>query len=194
MEKVRLSLILSTIAITISVVAIWGSLEQFSPGDTAFTGWVVAVLSTLVLVLIGWNIYTMIDVKRIMDDNRSLKQEVNFSISLLNKEIGLMNLAANMTFFDLYYIKLVDDNRNILFKFLLYGAFAIRDASGEGDFKTCNLIVKSTLEVIIEPEILNLSGRQIKEIYKALENMKEVNNIDNYIDYMRLLSRINIKN
>ncbi|MDR1455948.1 MAG: hypothetical protein LBJ01_09880 [Tannerella sp.] len=63
MTRDRLALTIAVIAIILSIVAICTSLNSFSIDETAYLGWVVAVLSTLVVVLIGWNIFTVIDVK-----------------------------------------------------------------------------------------------------------------------------------
>ena len=77
----KLNLILSILAITISIVAICTSLKVFDIGNTAYLGLAVATLSTLVLVLIGWNIYTVIDV-------RSIKDEIDNKINQLIKVKG----------------------------------------------------------------------------------------------------------
>lgn len=49
--------ILSIMAIVISVIAICTSLKSFELSETAYLGWVVSVLATLVTVLIGWQIF-----------------------------------------------------------------------------------------------------------------------------------------
>ena len=82
MKKLNFILsILAILAITISIVAICTSLKVFNIGSTAYLGLAVATLSTLVLVLIGWNIYTVIDV-------RSIKDEIDNKINQLIKVKG----------------------------------------------------------------------------------------------------------
>jgi len=53
----------SAFALIISIIAILTSLESFSPDSEAFLSVVVAALSVLVVVLLGWHFYNIIELK-----------------------------------------------------------------------------------------------------------------------------------
>jgi len=72
----KLSFIFSVAAFLASVAAICVAYEQFSLGEMAFLGWVVAVLSTLVLILIGWDIYKVVEINRRLDEKSRENNEV----------------------------------------------------------------------------------------------------------------------
>ena len=83
MKKVNLALIASIMAFIASVVAICVSLDAFSLSDTAYLGWIIAVLSTIVVVLIGWDIYKGVDIDRKIDDG--IKKNHEFTEKLKKK-------------------------------------------------------------------------------------------------------------
>ena len=82
-----LNLITSIIAIVLSIIAICISFNAFLLSDTAYLGWIVSVLSTLVVILIGWDIYKVVDVNRKLDE--SAKENKEWIDKLKNKYANL---------------------------------------------------------------------------------------------------------
>jgi hypothetical protein len=80
-----LNLITSAIALILSIIALCTSLKAFAMDDMAYVGWIIAILSTLVLILMGWNIYSVIDIKNakkeimheVKTELKNHKQETN---------------------------------------------------------------------------------------------------------------------
>ena len=66
-----LSLLISIFAITISIVAICGY-----SSDGSYIGWIIAVLPTLILFLVGWNIYQVIDTKSTISDQNKIIETI----------------------------------------------------------------------------------------------------------------------
>ena len=66
----KFSLLISVLALSVSVVAICLSLKSFSMDSFSFLGWTMSVLSFLVVVLIGWQIFNIIEL-------RAYKKEIN---------------------------------------------------------------------------------------------------------------------
>lgn len=63
MKKENWALVLSGIAIAISIIALCISCPHKAELGFDYQGVLVGVLSLLVTILIGWNIYTIIDIK-----------------------------------------------------------------------------------------------------------------------------------
>jgi cytochrome c biogenesis protein CcdA len=59
----KFSLFISIFALVISVISICTSLKTFSLDTTAYAGWIIAVLSSLIVILMGWQIYNIIELK-----------------------------------------------------------------------------------------------------------------------------------
>jgi hypothetical protein len=183
MKKERLNLFISCSAVAISIIAICTSLKGFSISETAYLGWIVAVLSTLVLVLIGWQIYSFFDFK---ESNK----KVESIAGIVDYQICLMNELTAMALSDYYYRTLTNDKRDILFKYIHYSLITIMHASEIKDFKTCNAIVKSMLEVIVKPEILKLSEYNKKLVFSILSKVKHGNEIEQYEELIQMLAKI----
>ena len=63
MKKESWALLLSSVAVLISLVAICVACPHKAELGFDYQGVIVGILSLLVTVLIGWNIYTFIDIK-----------------------------------------------------------------------------------------------------------------------------------
>ncbi|MDR0573037.1 MAG: hypothetical protein LBG96_03225 [Tannerella sp.] len=70
MKKENWNLCISIVAIVTSTIAICMTFDSFSLSETAYLGWIVAVLSTLVVILIGWQVYSFFDYKDSYKKNR----------------------------------------------------------------------------------------------------------------------------
>jgi hypothetical protein len=99
MKRENLALFISIIAGVISIVAICTSLNAFTIGETAYLGWAIAALSTLVVVLIGWNILSVIDVKSEIEKmNKRVEGIDQKNIQWRNENLAMMvNLCNNLS-------------------------------------------------------------------------------------------------
>jgi hypothetical protein len=61
-------LLISIIAIVMSIIAICSSLKSFSLSETAYLGWTISVLSMLVVILMGWQIYKGIELQNFKNE------------------------------------------------------------------------------------------------------------------------------
>ncbi|CAM3885133.1 hypothetical protein ELBR111191_14780 [Elizabethkingia bruuniana] len=110
--------LLSYIALVISIIAI--SISCFTPGDLKIDNYnsIISSLSILITVLIGWQIYALVDYskyrKEISADFESFKKETNDSLSLKFNEInnilseydkkwGIINIKIEGDMASMYY-------------------------------------------------------------------------------------------
>jgi hypothetical protein len=96
---------------------------------------------------------------------------------LLNYQISMVNMSTGMALSDFYYRLLTDDTRDIEFKFMHSSVITIMHASEIKDIKTCNLIVKLMLEVIVKPEKIRLSKYHNKLIFDIIAQVQHGNEI-----------------
>jgi len=92
----KLSPILSVIAIAISIAAICFVLCRIEPITIDWMGMLVGILSMLVVILIGWNIATLVDARGIYKEFESLKNNYE------KKFIDLKNEADKNSYSMLY--------------------------------------------------------------------------------------------
>lgn len=85
--------IIGLLAIIISIAAIVVSLKYNHPITADWLGSLVGILSLLVMMLIGWNIYSVIDFNRLKKDtenlNNTIDKEVDRKIKASNKEVTM---------------------------------------------------------------------------------------------------------
>lgn len=79
MDKYRntITLILSAISIMVSVAALCRTYPHTSELGMDYQGIIVGVLALLITVLIGWQIYTTINIKEELKDIKDLRKEIN---------------------------------------------------------------------------------------------------------------------
>lgn len=81
MKTKGISIIISTISLVVSITLIvaWCAVSfRLTPLDLAtYESIVVSVLGTLITLLIGWNIYTIIDVKQVRQDMMDSKNQMD---------------------------------------------------------------------------------------------------------------------
>ena len=80
---------LSIIAIMLSCAALFATHPRYPELDLDYQGWITGVLSLLVTVLLGWNIYSVIDLKGMRDEIRELKASMEKQIKHANDNTRL---------------------------------------------------------------------------------------------------------
>ncbi|OAV73499.1 hypothetical protein Barb6_00166 [Bacteroidales bacterium Barb6] len=181
-KKKSFTLIVSIVSIFISITAICTSLQSFSLDSSSYIGWIVAVLSTLVVVLIGWQIYTTIDAKEVLQKVSEIEKKVDY-------ETDRANLNTCMALSDFYYRLGSKDIKNMEFKYLLYNVSSILHASKMRDIKTCNAVVKAVLEVIVSDKLV-ITEYDKKLIFDLITQVKYGNEIEQYGDLLQMLSSV----
>jgi hypothetical protein len=138
MNNVKISLLLSVISITASVIAICVSLESFSLDSTAFLGWTVAVLSMLVVLLMGWNLYTIIDTKKAM---KEFDIKIDAYASVLDKSTHRMYANIYGALFEFY-----GKDKTKRYDCFNCGLLTINYGQAAGEYALCNAMIKALIE------------------------------------------------
>lgn len=174
------SLLLSVIAVC---VAAWRSPEL----SFDYQGVIVGVLSLLVTVLIGWNIYTLVDLK-------SLRNKMQEIVDGTSKHInGNMTIVEGANLMIYHYLMTGKDPLGLEFRFINHGIACIMNASQYGDILTCNAIVKVMLECIVYPEKITITVQGKNDILKLISLVRNADKIEGFLELVRRVALLNVR-
>lgn len=177
---------LSVIAITVSVISLWISAYRPVHLGIDYIGILVGILALLVTVLIGWQIYTFINIKKTSDKLKYLMEE-----SSLNTQRGLAlseGAAANLY----YYLLLKHDPLGLDYRYLYHMICSLYHTSNFGDMETCNTIVKALLEVVVNPEEIGMIKKCKERLILMLARVKRVDEIIRFVELVERISKIKV--
>lgn len=96
MKKEHIPCYISILSLIVSGIAIGVSCYRTEELSMDYMGMIVGILSLLVTALLGWNIYSVIDVKNIRQDYEELKAKLNASIEEQNAEKTRLRKYVNI--------------------------------------------------------------------------------------------------
>lgn len=85
--------IIGLLAIIVSIAAIVVTLTYKQPITVDWLGALVGILSLLVMMLIGWNIYSVIDLNKVKDDTKEINEGIESRINKIESKV-----KADMTY------------------------------------------------------------------------------------------------
>ena len=178
---------LSVIAIIVSVIAICIACPHVPELGFDYQGIIVGILALLVTMLIGWNIFSIIDIRKIRDELLTTKVS-----SVFNAEKN--NAITCHAVSDYYYhVLLKSDPLGIEYQFLYYRISELFHVSNIGDIDTCNVIVKVLLEMIKSPEDIHVLQSCKDRLIGLLSIVSEKEKITKYNELMSVIARLGTK-
>lgn len=144
----------------------------------------VSVLSVLVILLLGWQIYAMIDIKKTKEEVRIEKEKVLYAAEKAN--ILTMTALSDFYYFQIHQ----NDPLGIEFKYTYYRVSSILSASRINDIETCNVIVSAILKTLKNPEQVVISKESkdsLIRLYLAVENKGSINGYNDMLDLLHRL-------
>lgn len=175
-----LSLVLSIVAVCVAC---------FRTGSLSFDyqGVIVGVLSLLVTVLIGWNIYNLIDIN---NTRKAVKDLLSDTSLKLNKNMAITEHSFWMLY---HYLLIGKDPIGLDYRFVHHGIACLFHASNFNDIGLCNTIVKAMLECIKDPQNIKFTKNNKAEILKLMTMIKNVDKIEGYLELIKRVSNIGLK-
>lgn len=126
-------------AVAISVATLCLTLCRIEPLTIDWMGVLVGVLSLLVMLLIGWQIYSMFDVKGEIEE---IRQDVDSSMMKVSQECGILSTSIYSTLFNEIRQKEVVD----IYGYFRYGLLVIIHAQSINNMGLCKSIIKVLVE------------------------------------------------
>lgn len=155
--------------------------------EIEFIGIIIAIIAIPVSILIGWNIFSIIDIKKIRDELLTTKVS-----SVFNAEKN--NAITCHAVSDYYYhVLLKSDPLGIEYQFLYYRISELFHVSNIGDIDTCNVIVKVLLEMIKSPEDIHVLQSCKDRLIGLLSIVSEKEKITKYNELMSVIARLGTK-
>lgn len=188
-----ITLILSAISIMVSVAALCRTYPHTSDLGMDYQGVIVGMLALLVTILIGWQIYTAINVKEGLKDIKDLRREIN------KQERDIYIRSTNNLFefqsamFMMYDNKKEKSNSDI-FQLYLHGISSIYHLCSLGKQNECTSIVN----ILIARKSILMSEKfqkeQIDSLMDILLSAMDISKVENAVLLVNLLSVAPIKN
>lgn len=188
-----ITLILSAISIMVSVAALCRTYPHTSDLGMDYQGVIVGMLALLVTILIGWQIYTAINVKEELKDIKDLRREIN------KQERDIYIRSTNNLFefqsamFMMYDNKKEKSNSDI-FQLYLHGISSIYHLCSLGKQNECTSIVN----ILIARKSILMSEKfqkeQIDSLMDILLSAMDISKVENVVLLVNLLSVAPIKN
>ena len=189
-RKVCCTKAVSAIAIAISIAALCLAFCRIEPVTIEWLGVLVGILSILVVVLIGWQIYSFINIKEDTKELKPLVSSIGLATARLAQEANLLSAQASAEF---YYTMLTDDRRNLEYNYINNSLMTIMHASAIPNIELCNTIVRFMLEVIVGPETIRLNQSQYDWVFLTLTRIRNVNEIHRFSELVQVLSKIQVR-
>lgn len=178
---------LSVVTIIISIVAISVSCPNTPELGFDYQGVIVGVLSLLVTALLGWNIYTLIDLKNIRDNINGISTGASL---MVQKNMAITEKSNWMIY---HYLLLSEDPLGLPYRFIYHGVACLFHTSLFSDIETCNAVVKGLLECIVDPGSITITKDGKKDILKLLSGVKHTDEIEGYLELMNRIALVKAK-
>jgi hypothetical protein len=187
MKKSMLSLLVSSIAIVVSVVAICVAAYRSPELGFDYQGVLVGMLTLLVTVLIGWQIYTFIDFNSKKRGLDILSKETSVSIQ------QSMAISENTNWMIYHHLLLGTDPLGLEYRFLYHGIACLFHTSQFENLETCNTIVNTLLYTVVDPSKIEISDKGKNDLIMLLSKIRNPDAIKGYNELVMKILSIKIK-
>lgn len=193
----HIGILLSILAIILSILAICFSFPR-TEMSFDYLGLITGILGVLVTILIGWNIYTVIDF-------RQEKQRLVQYFDEQKKDIRLLGSDLRATFLSQVnndalmeknvaeiYSQMMGLNSSVplSFYYLFHIVGAIRTASQAENYTACNLWLKEVQQVLVSPELVSIPTWGKKQLLNELMLIKNTEKIIGLNEVIELIMHL----
>ena len=143
-------------------------------------GFIVAVLGLITTILLGWNIYTLIDFKEKIKGVELAKQKINDSINGLKEREYLLDGNTHSMIANTYLSIIEGDIDKSIY--MTEKAHALISYSIAHQTELCNRTVAEMLSYIRSDYAKNMSSEAYRILHDILSNVKTIENIQGIQD------------
>ena len=177
------------ISFTFSIISLCSSLPRNSGMD--YIGVIVGILSLLVTILIGWNIYTVIDFNKKKDELSKNEAVLSELILRVNNNTTADSAALEFYFAYLYaYLLTNNEPLGLGFWYINHTLNAILKYSEIAKYKECNALIEMLLSTITEPSKVKINKERKEGLLKLVLGVHGIGNIDKYSNILSLVSNL----
>ena len=187
--RTKLSLILSSIAIVISIITICLALPR-TEVSIDYLGLITGILGVLVTVLIGWNIYMIIDFRQEKENLKQYFEEQKKSVRSVGNQLS--NVALLEKSISDVYARMMNLHQitPLPFDYIYHALGAIVTASQAENYDACNTWIKEIKLVLTSPEKVVMPISSKRQLLKASLQISKSDKIVGLEDVVGLIARI----
>lgn len=179
--------IVSAVSLIASIAALFVSIFRSRPMQVEWASFLVGALSLLVTVLVGWNIYCLVDIKGTRKEIKAIASSTSF---VINNNMAISEHNLLMIY---HYLLLHKDPLGLEFRFLYHGIACIVNASQNGDITTCNMVTKAMLQCLTNPQNISFISNSKNDILKLVSSVKRPDEIEGFLELVRRIALIGKK-
>ena len=174
-----ISVILSLMSLVISIVCLCRTYPRELGFD--YLGWIVGILALLITILIGWQIYTVVDVRNSQKRYKEIVEEVSLTQHGVLAEQELVNWL-------IYYRLVTGNDRPRSKSRLIYRAIAcLYHYSCLENWELCNYVADALIESIETIDVSSLPKEEREELLEKFLTVKGRKEIEKYAEILSLL-------
>lgn len=156
-----------------------------------YIGVIVGILSLLVTILIGWNIYTVIDFNKKKEELAKNEAVLSELILRVNNNTTADSAALEFYFAYLYaYLLTHNEPLGLGFWYINHTLNAVLKYSEIAKYKECNALIEMLLSTITEPSKIKVNKERKEGLLKIASGIHGIGNIDKYSDVLSLVSNL----
>lgn len=152
-----------------------------------YLGWIVGILALLTTVLLGWNIYTIIDIKENYKRYSDILNEVDLS---QHKQMAYQEYTNWMIYHKLLIGK---DPNGLEYSFLYHAALCLYHTSCIKEFDTCRAVVKGMDECLYNPKNVKIKKANLNILLSILQKVRHQEQIEGYSGILAKVLAIQIE-
>lgn len=173
--------LLCCMALLISATALVVSLFRNSSWDVDYPSLLVSVLSVLVTLLIGWNIYSLVDFNHRKKELKDITEDTS-------KKLNDYMIGVERSLWYLYfYLYIGKSPQGLPFEFIHHGLRLAYHFSAKGEVEKCDIIFNAIIKSLSEPQSISMSEISKEQI---LKEMLELRSQEHSSLYQTLLEKI----
>ena len=180
--------VVSIISTTVSVGALIMAFPHYENASYDYHGGLVNILAILVTILIGWNIYSIVDFNRRKNEVNSLHLAVNQALAEMSKWNNNSDGITEFSFVCVYQQMInVRPLPEMYDRFLNHSVLALKYFSYSKEMDACKELVKS-LKLI--PKEITIAQDTKTSCLKTLHLISEPDKIEGFYEVVELVASL----
>lgn len=186
-SKTTLLQVACIVSLITSIITLCLSIPRSQEFNFDYLGLLVGIQSLIVTILIGWNIYCLVDLKGMRGEQDKMKQDAFLNL----QRICAITCHATS---DVYYRYLVGEKPNgDDYNLVYYRVSEIYHTSLFGDYKTCEILIDTLLQIFIKPYNSNFRDAQMTHLWNLVTRIKGQEFIPNFDKLTAMLAQMSNK-
>lgn len=181
-----ITLILSAISIMVSVAALCRTYPHTSDLGMDYQGVIVGILALLVTVLVGMNLYTLVDFGRATKEVELLKAKLHNDINTS------LALNSNDTFIMYHYLITGIAPLGLEYNLIRSALSSLVHLSSIGQYDACGVVSKALVQCVVNPSGITITRKSKEELLSLLSEVKQPKKIRLFLDVAQLVTSLNV--